>query len=207
VIKSQTGLTSSDPPDQVFLAIYHFDSHTLSTMDATPEEPDSKAGPDVCLDDIPPEYRDLVAVFSKANADKLPPHGGHLDHSIPLEPGSKPHSGPTYFLSEVEPEVLREYLDTNLAKGFIRESSSPYRAPVLFVKKSHGRGLRLCVDYRVLNRSTVKNSYPLPLISELLNRLKHALRQRWQLTLPGPILGPASRSGAPHTARSVRQLI
>src|ERR1700730_5234651 len=51
------------------------------------------------------------------------------------ELGSKPHSRPTYSLSEVELEVLREYLDTNLVKGFIRESSSLYGAPVLFVKK------------------------------------------------------------------------
>ena len=164
------------PSDQVFLAIYHFDSHTLSTTDAMPEEPASEASAEVSLDDIPPEYCDLAAVFSKANADKLPPHRGHLDHSIPLEPGSKPHSGPTYSLSEVELEVLLEYLDANLAKEFIRESSSPYGAPVLFVKKAHGRSLRLCVDYRVLNCSTIKNRYPLPLISELLDRLKHALR-------------------------------
>jgi hypothetical protein len=80
------------PSDQVFLAIYHFDSHSLSTTDATLEEPDSEASAEVSLDDIPPEYRDLAAVFSKANADKLPPHRGHLDHSIPLESGSKPHS-------------------------------------------------------------------------------------------------------------------
>jgi hypothetical protein len=125
----------------VFLAIYHFDSHTLSTTDATPEEPDSDVSADVCLDDILPKYRDLAAVFSKANADKLPPHRSHLDHSIPLEPGSKPHSRPTYSLSEVELEVLREYLDTNLAKGDIRKSLSLYGAPVLFVKKAHSRGL------------------------------------------------------------------
>jgi hypothetical protein len=169
-------MTRIYPSDQVFLAIYHFDSHSLSMMDVTLEEPDSEASAEVSLDDIPPEYRDVAAVFSKANADKLPPHRGHLDHSIPLEPGSKPHSRPTYSLSEVELDVLREYFDMNLAKGFIQESSSPYGAPVLFVKKSHSRGLRLCVDYRVLNRSTVKNNYPLPLISELLDHLKHALR-------------------------------
>ena len=101
----------------MFLAIYHFDSHSLSTADAAPDN--SEDSTDVSLDEIPPEYRDLAAVFSKANADKLPPHRGPLDHSIPLEPGAKPHSGPMYPLSEVELEVLREYLNTNLAKGFI----------------------------------------------------------------------------------------
>ena len=157
----------------MFLTIYHFDSHSLSTTDASPENPEDSAADSPSVE-IPPEYRDLAEVFSEKNANKLPPHRGPLDHSIPLQEGAKPFAGPTYSLSEIELEVLREYLDTNLAKGFIRESSSPYGTPVLFVKKPHGRGLRLCVDYRALNRSTIKNRYPLPLISELLDRLKHA---------------------------------
>jgi hypothetical protein len=65
------------PSDQVFLAIYHLDSHSLSTTDATLEEPDSEASAEVSLDDIPPEYRDLAAVFSKANAVRIPRHGAH----------------------------------------------------------------------------------------------------------------------------------
>ena len=57
-----------------------------------------------------------------------------------------------------------------LGKGFIRSSSSPAGAPVLFVKKADG-SLRLCVDYRELNRITKKNRYPLPKINKILNRL------------------------------------
>ena len=79
--------------------------------------------------------------------------------------------GPIYNLSETELQVLKEYIDENLRKRFIQPSTSPFGAPVLFVKKPDG-SLRLCIDYRALNRITVKNRYPLPLISQLLDRLK-----------------------------------
>jgi hypothetical protein len=68
---------------------------------------------------------------------------------------------------------LREYLDTAFKKGWIRVSKSPSATPILFVLKKD-RGNRLCVDYRSLNKVTIKNRYPLPLISELLNRLGYA---------------------------------
>jgi hypothetical protein len=73
----------------------------------------------------------------------------------------------------VELKALDEYLKDNLAKGFIRPSSSSAGAPILFVKKSDG-SLRLCVDYRGINKITIKNWYPLTLIQENLDRLKHA---------------------------------
>jgi hypothetical protein len=66
---------------------------------------------------------------------------------------------------------LREWLDENLKKGFIRPSSSPVTSPVLFVKKPGG-GLRLCMDYRALNEISVKDRYPLPLIKETMNGLE-----------------------------------
>jgi hypothetical protein len=68
---------------------------------------------------------------------------------------------------------LREYLDTALKKGWIRISKSPSAALILFVPKKD-RGNRLCVDYYGLNKVTIKNRYPLPLISKLLDRLGHA---------------------------------
>src|SRR5204862_7527538 len=122
---------------------------------------------------IPEQYRDLAEVFSKPKAYELPPHRGPLDHHINPEPGSKPVFGPIYNLSETELQVLKEYIDENLRKRFIRPSTSPFGSPVLFVKKPDG-SLRLCIDYRALNRITIKNRYPLPLISELLDRLKGA---------------------------------
>ena len=68
---------------------------------------------------------------------------------------------------------LRKYINENLKNGRIRESKSPARAPILFVLKTDG-GLRLYVDYRGLNKVSVKNRYPLPLISEILDRLTSA---------------------------------
>lgn len=121
---------------------------------------------------VPSEYHDLLDVFSKKKADALPSHRPY-DHTIPLVPGETPPFGPIYSLSEVELKALSDYLDENLDKGFIRPSSSPAGAPILFVKKKDG-SLRLCVDYRALNKITVKNRYPLPLISELLDRLRAA---------------------------------
>jgi len=68
---------------------------------------------------------------------------------------------------------LKAFIETNLANGFIQRSSSPAAAPKLFAKKKDG-GLRLCVDYRVLNLGTVKNRYPCLLISEMLDRVRGA---------------------------------
>ena len=68
---------------------------------------------------------------------------------------------------------LRTQLDELLAKGFIKPSSSPWGAPVLFVKKKDG-SMRLCIDYRELNKVTIKNRYPLPRIDDLFDQLQGA---------------------------------
>ena len=111
-------------------------------------------------------------VFDKALLDELPPHRSY-DCAIEHEPGKRPPFGPIYPLSEPEAAALRQFLDENLPKGFISESSSPAGAPVLFVRKKDG-SLRMCVDYRGLNTVTVRNRYPLPLINQLLDRLRSA---------------------------------
>jgi len=128
--------------------------------------------PDADLSSIPPEYHEFAGLFSKKEADKLPMHHSY-DHTIPLEPGKAPPFGPIYKCSPAELEATREYIETNLRKGFIRHSQSPCGAPIVFTKKKDGT-LRLCVDYRVLNKLTVKNRYPLPLIGELLERISTA---------------------------------
>ena len=120
---------------------------------------------------VPLEYQDLEEVFSEAKANELASHGPQ-DHEIVLEGGNPPF-GPLYSLSCAELAVLRDYIKENLAKGFIRPSSSPAGAPILFVKKKDGT-LRLCVDYRGLNQVTKKNRYPLPLINETLDRFGSA---------------------------------
>jgi len=121
---------------------------------------------------VPVCHHEHLEVFSRKEADKLAEHRPY-DHKIVLEEGKQPGFGPLYGMSQNELQVLRKYLDEHLSKGFIRASSSPVAAPVIFVKKPGG-GLRFCVDYRALNAITIKNRYPLPLIQETLNRLSKA---------------------------------
>src|SRR4029077_8455419 len=109
-------------------------------------------------------------VFSPVNAATLAPNREGVDLAIDVQPGSQPPYGPLYPLSPAELEVLRQYLQENLEKGFIRYSKSPAGSPILFVPKKDGT-LRLCVDYRGLNAVTIKNRYPLPLISEIMDRV------------------------------------
>ena len=123
---------------------------------------------------IPAEYQDYADVFSEVEAHKLPNHRPY-DLSIQLQEGTTPPFGPVYNLSPLELDVLRKYIDDNLRKGFIRHSQSPAGAPILFVKKPDG-SLRLCVDYRRINKITIKNRYPLPLIPELLDKVGKAKR-------------------------------
>ncbi|KAJ1572357.1 hypothetical protein NDA11_003445 [Ustilago hordei] len=122
--------------------------------------------------DIPKPYQHLRDVFDEVEADKLPHHTEH-DLHLELIEGGKPPQGPLYLKGPKEMSELRRYLDENLEKGFIRPSKSPARSPVLFVPKKDG-GLRLCVDYRGLNKITVKNRAPLPLIEEQLFLLRKA---------------------------------
>lgn len=121
---------------------------------------------------IPSVYHDFLDVFSKDASNRLPEHRPY-DLKIEMEDDKPLPSGPIYSLSEPEQLALREYIQENLAKGHIRSSSSPGGAPVLFVKKADG-SLRLCVDYRGLNKLTRKDKYPLPLISGTLDRLRTA---------------------------------
>ncbi|GBG76648.1 hypothetical protein CBR_g22864 [Chara braunii] len=95
-----------------------------------------------------------------------------ISHEIILEAGVVPLKGCIYRMSKEELEVLRTQLNDLLAKGWIRPSSSPYGAPVLFVRKN--KDLRLCIDYCKLNVQTVKNAGPLPRIDDLLERLGSA---------------------------------
>ena len=122
-----------------------------------------------------PQIKSLLEEFSdvfQELPDGLPPKRA-VEHTIPLKPGAVPSSRPVYRMSEAELKELKSQLDTLIAKGFIQPSTSPYGAPILFVKKKDGT-MRMCVDYRALNQSTVKNSYALPRIDELLDRLHGA---------------------------------
>ncbi|XP_078518423.1 LOW QUALITY PROTEIN: retrotransposon-like protein 1 [Lissotriton helveticus] len=124
------------------------------------------------LPEIPAQYQDLKSVFDEQEAQKLPPHREY-DCTIELEPGASLPCSRIYALSESENLHLKEYLDKNLANGFIRPSQSPVSSPLFFIPKKD-KSLRTCIDYRALNLVTRKNRYPLPLISELLDQVKEA---------------------------------
>jgi hypothetical protein len=111
-------------------------------------------------------------VFPEDLPKQLPPHRS-IDHRIELIPGSTPPSRPVYRMSPVELDELKKQLTELLNHGFIRPSKSPYGAPVLFVKKKDGT-IRMCIDYRMLNKITIKNKYPLPRVDELIDRLQGA---------------------------------
>ena len=121
---------------------------------------------------LPPEHSAFTYVFSEEGPKTLAPFNKHA-HAIDLEAESAPPPGPIYPLAEPELEVLREYLNDAIERGWIQPSRSHTGAPILFVPKKGGQ-LRLCVDYRALNRITRKNRAPLPLIGEILDRLSKA---------------------------------
>jgi len=112
---------------------------------------------------------EFQSVFAKEDFDILPEHR-KWDHAIELIPGAEPKSSKVYPLSLLEQEELDAFLEENLHTGRIQPSKSPIAAPVFFIKKKDG-SLRLVQDYRTLNAMTVKNRYPLPLISELISQL------------------------------------
>ncbi|KAL0171103.1 hypothetical protein M9458_031414, partial [Cirrhinus mrigala] len=114
------------------------------------------------LSRVPAIYHDLHSVFSRSPAVSLPPHRPY-DCAIDLLPGSSPPRGRLFSLSEPEREAMEKYLSESLAAGLIRPSS-PAVAGFFFVKKKDG-SLRPCIDYRGLNDITIKNRYPLPLMS------------------------------------------
>jgi hypothetical protein len=97
-------------------------------------------------------------------------------HSIPTEPGHSPPGsfGPMYRLSPLEYSELKKQVSAFLKAGILEPSKSPYGAHVLFVPKPNGRGLCLCVDYRALNASTVKNRYLISCIDDLLDAVFRA---------------------------------
>lgn len=115
------------------------------------------------------EFKDVV---NEEEPDKLPPKR-EWTHRITLLEGTQPTYRAQYRLTLQEKEELEKQVNELLKKGFIRESTSPFNAPVLFVKKKTGE-LRLCIDYRLLNLHTVKDKFPMPLIDDILTTLGNA---------------------------------
>jgi hypothetical protein len=98
------------------------------------------------LKQVPEKFRKWINIMTKEAADRLPEYKPY-DYAIDLKEGETPPWGLVYALNKVELQMLREWLKEILWMGKIKPSKSPAAAPILFVPKPHGRGLRLCVDY------------------------------------------------------------
>jgi hypothetical protein len=117
----------------------------------------------------------VVREYPDVFLDKLPgmPPDRDIEFLIELMPGTGPIAKRPYPMSTDELKELKKQLAEQLQKGFIRESSSPWGAPVLFVEKKD-LSQRLVMDYRSLNEVTIKNKYPLPRINDLFDQLEGA---------------------------------
>ncbi|GJS84164.1 putative reverse transcriptase domain-containing protein [Tanacetum coccineum] len=120
------------------------------------------------LEDIP-----VVREFPEVFPEDLPglPPVRQVEFQIDLIPGAAPVARAPYRLAPSEMQELSDQLQELADRGFIRPSTSPWGAPVLFVKKKDG-SFRMCIDYRELNKLTVKNRYPLPRIDDLFDQLQ-----------------------------------
>jgi hypothetical protein len=121
---------------------------------------------------VPQEYHDYLDIFDEDKANQFP-DTRPWDHKIEMKSGFEPKSFKTYNLTPEEQVELDKFLRENLEKGYIKPSQSSMASLFFFVKKKDGK-LRPCQDYRYLNDWTVKNTYPLPLISEIMDKIKGA---------------------------------
>ncbi|KAJ9557882.1 hypothetical protein OSB04_012496 [Centaurea solstitialis] len=117
----------------------------------------------------------VVSEYPDVFPDDLPsiPPERQVEFRIDLVPGTAPVAKAPYRLAPPEMQELSKQLEELLDKGFIRPSTSPWGAPILFVKKKDG-SMRMCIDYRELNKLTVKNRYPLPRIDDIFDQLQGA---------------------------------
>ena len=121
---------------------------------------------------VPMEYHEFLDVFDEVKANQFPEFRT-WDHKIEMKPGFEPKSFKTYNLTPEEQVELEKSLKENMEKGYIQPSQSPMASPFFFIMKKDGK-LRPCQDYCYLNDWTIKNTYPLPLISEIMDKLKGA---------------------------------
>jgi hypothetical protein len=165
-----------DPPDRPIASLMsleeargELEEGDVAFMALVSEEPDTK-------DKTHSRYRGIIQEYADVMPDELPtglPPSRGVDMKIRLLSLKQPPFRPTYRLARKELEELKRQLEDLLAKGFIRPSTSPFGAPVLFVRKKEG-DLRMCVDYRMLNDLTIKDRYALPRIDELFDQLSGA---------------------------------
>lgn len=123
-------------------------------------------------DRVPKAYHEFLSVFDEKAASRFP-ESRPWDHKIDLKEGFEPKSSKVYPLTQAEELSVKEFIEENLAKGYIRPSDSPQASGFFFVPKKDGKK-RPCQDYRYINLWTRKNAYPLPLVSDLMDKLKGA---------------------------------
>ncbi len=136
----------------------------------------NKVAVEELIEGLSPKAKSIVTEYQDVFPEELPlelPPKRDADLKINLIPGSIPPTRAPYRMSTVELEELKTQLDKLLENGFVKPSLSPYGAPVLFVRKKTGE-LRMCIDYRALNKVTIKNSYGLPRVQELLDQIRGA---------------------------------
>ena len=123
---------------------------------------------ELVLDDL----HEFLDVFDKNKANRFP-ESNAWDHKIDIKEGFEPKSFKNYNLAPEEQKELDKFLNKNLEKGYIQLSQSPMASPLFFIKKKDGK-LQSCQDYWYLNNWNIKNAYPLPLISKIMDKLKGA---------------------------------
>ena len=118
--------------------------------------------------------REFQDIFTDDIPSKIPPSHGMDDHSIEIIPGNTPPNKPPYRVSQAQQEEITRQVDELMSKGMIQNGSSPFCSPVVLVHKKDGT-YRMCVDYRALNKITIKNRFLIPLIEDLFDKLQGAL--------------------------------
>ena len=153
-------------PQVAFLQLYNPDS--LSDSEASFSHiavDESTSTSDGKLQELMNSYGDLFA-----EPTGLPPFREGFDHQIPVEVGANPVSQRPYRYNSMQKDVIDKTMGEMLNQVIVQDSSSPYASPVVLVKKKDG-SWRLCVDYRGLNKQTIKDKYPIPLLEDLLDEL------------------------------------
>ena len=118
---------------------------------------------------VPEKFHKWIKVFGKKQSERISMKK-IWDHAIDLKEKFTPRKGKIYPLSREEKEEVREFIQEQLRKGYIQPSKSPQTAPVFFVGKKDGKK-QMVQDYRYLNKWTIKNNYPLPLISDVVENI------------------------------------